>query len=256
LRAGRRVVRLTFAEAAREYGDRVDAEHDSLTHIYSASGFRGRVVRLLAEGPRQRKEEDVRRGTHVGTDDLTNFKRINDILDHVIGDEAIREAADELSETERLTDLLAVGRHATTGDEFDLVLGNVSPHGAIMFGHRFHGMQLEKVSSGRYDAAWRRIFELHSQALETHRRFEASVRFEPQNLDAPQEGEPRRYLYVNGERICWLRDIVVHAVGFSSEPLRSVDDLESRSREAEAVMRQRKAELHTLMGGSDRPSQP
>jgi diguanylate cyclase (GGDEF)-like protein len=95
------------------------AFHDTLTGLPNRALFRDRLDHALSH---------ARRGTPLSILllDLDRFKRINDTLGHLAGDELIREFAARLSELVRDQDTVA----RLSGDEFAILLpGIASPAG-------------------------------------------------------------------------------------------------------------------------------
>jgi diguanylate cyclase (GGDEF)-like protein/PAS domain S-box-containing protein len=88
------------------------AHHDALTGLYNRSFFIEQLDRELARARRM--------GTRIGLlyIDLDEFKPVNDIHGHAVGDRVLREVAGRLENCVRRTDY--VGRMG--GDEFTLLL--------------------------------------------------------------------------------------------------------------------------------------
>ena len=99
------------------------AELDRMAHHDQLTGLPNRV--LLADRLQQALERAHRSGSRLAILclDLDGFKQINDTLGHDAGDIALRQVAERLAETVRLTDTLArVG-----GDEFVILLPDLGP---------------------------------------------------------------------------------------------------------------------------------
>lgn len=99
------------------------AELDRMAHHDQLTGLPNRV--LLADRLQQALERAHRSGSRLAILclDLDGFKQINDTLGHDAGDNALRQVAERLAETVRLTDTLArVG-----GDEFVILLPDLGP---------------------------------------------------------------------------------------------------------------------------------
>lgn len=187
----------------------------------------------------------------IGDGDLANFKRINTVLGDAVGDQALQEAYDELSEALRFSDDFIISRYRP-GDEFEVILPNLDPADQGRLEERLLEAQLRKVVDNRYINAWSQIYQLRQQLIEVGlaqlgRPAPATV--EVEDID----GVPTRVLYIAGQRMMALRDIVVHSMGFVRGRLGSWEDhelLHEQAKEAGSVL---KDKIHDLMGGSDRP---
>jgi diguanylate cyclase (GGDEF)-like protein len=100
-----------------EYLRLLDASRtDPLTGMYNRRAFDDELQRRL-----NRLDRDRRRAALLYVD-LDNFKTVNDLRGHDVGDEALRHLADILRTNTRSTDLLA----RLGGDEFAVLLEDVS----------------------------------------------------------------------------------------------------------------------------------
>jgi diguanylate cyclase (GGDEF)-like protein len=99
------------------------ALHDPLTELANRSMFGERLDRALNDGGR---------GVAVLWIDLDDFKEINDIFGHEVGDELLMAVADRLRDIVRETDDIA----RMGDDEFVIVLPNVAQNEARMVGQR------------------------------------------------------------------------------------------------------------------------
>ncbi|MFT3927606.1 MAG: diguanylate cyclase [Myxococcales bacterium] len=95
------------------------ASTDPLTGLANQRALRERLSLLVAEGARGRRFAVVMA-------DIDHFKRINDNLGHLCGDEVIRRVAQALRGRIRTTDLVA--RYG--GEEFCILLTDVDPEAA------------------------------------------------------------------------------------------------------------------------------
>jgi diguanylate cyclase (GGDEF)-like protein len=96
------------------------AFHDSLTGLPNRALFRNRLDHSLT---RARRGEPLA----ILLLDLDRFKRVNDTLGHLAGDELIREFAARLSELVRDCDTVA----RLSGDEFAILLPGMACHGDL-----------------------------------------------------------------------------------------------------------------------------
>lgn len=245
LRTGRRMVRLTLDSAYEEHEFREITERDPMTGLLSATGRDHHLERVI--GRNWRQDNLSAQGAYVGACDLANFKRINDVLSHAVGDECIKEAAEELERTVRPDDLPILAR--PSGDEFDVILGRISAEDLAHYQDRMREAQYAKVADGRYVETWDRIFAIREAAEASKSPYVPEVRVE---YDENSEGV--RVLYINDERIVPLRDITVNAIGFNTESIWYIDDFKAHNLAAEASLKTEKRRLHELMGGTDRPS--
>ena len=119
LGAGRRIVELQ--EQLREMASR-----DALTGLYNRAAVLGALERELKRGARE--------GRPVGVvlADVDHFKRINDTLGHLAGDEVLREAARRMVALLRPYD--AIGRYG--GEEFLAVLPGCDAHVVLSLAQR------------------------------------------------------------------------------------------------------------------------
>jgi|GEM_PF-3620415 len=251
LRTGRAVVRRTLTDAYDEDSQFNIGDRNHLTGMYTEKARDRQLRRLLSTGDQERR--NVAEGeTYVGMADATNFKRINDILRHAVGDECIKEAALILDSTVRPSDIpLLIHR---SGDEFYVILGKITAEDLEATEERIYQSQAEKLMPqgsrlSRYESAWTSISAFKDMAGDDPAKFNPTVRME---RTASSQGLEVRMLYINGMRICPLGDIVVLALGFDRMPITDADDFIEHSGRAEGYMEMRKNSQHELMGGADR----
>jgi diguanylate cyclase len=99
------------------------AHHDALTGLPNRALARERFDWMLKQSARNNT------GAALLYLDLDNFKHVNDSIGHAAGDALLTEVARRLSECVRAED--TVSRQG--GDEFLLVLGNISDESAVRF---------------------------------------------------------------------------------------------------------------------------
>lgn len=117
LRVGERILLLEDRLVEARENMRFRATHDPLTSLLN----RGAVMDLLArELHRSHREKKT---TAILLGDVDHFKRVNDTLGHVIGDEVLMEIANRLLSAVRSYDF--VGRYG--GEEFLVVLNSCDP---------------------------------------------------------------------------------------------------------------------------------
>ena len=117
LRVGERILLLEDRLIEARESMRFRATHDPLTSLLN----RGAIMDLLArELHRSRREQ---KSTAILLGDVDHFKRVNDTLGHVVGDEVLAEIANRLLAAVRSYDF--VGRYG--GEEFLVVLNSCDP---------------------------------------------------------------------------------------------------------------------------------
>jgi two-component system cell cycle response regulator len=117
LRVGERILLLEDRLVEARENMRFRATHDQLTSLLN----RGAVMDLLTrELHRSHREQ---RSTAIILGDVDHFKRVNDTLGHLVGDEVLIEIANRLLGAVRSYDF--VGRYG--GEEFLVVLNSCDP---------------------------------------------------------------------------------------------------------------------------------
>ena len=118
LRVGERILLLEDRLVEARENMRFRATHDSLTSLLNRSAVMDLLVRELRRSQREHKSTAILLG------DVDHFKRVNDTLGHVVGDEVLIEIANRLLSAVRSYDF--VGRYG--GEEFLVVLNSCDPN--------------------------------------------------------------------------------------------------------------------------------
>lgn len=118
LRVGERILLLEDRLVEARENMRFRATHDPLTSLLN----RGAIMDLLGRELHRSYREQTSTAILLG--DVDHFKRVNDTLGHVVGDEALAEIANRLLGSVRSYDF--VGRYG--GEEFLVVLNNCDPN--------------------------------------------------------------------------------------------------------------------------------
>ncbi len=122
LLVGKRILDLQEELVSARESMRHAATHDSLTGLMN----RGEIVAMLQRELERARRERNSVGVVLG--DVDDFKRVNDTLGHLFGDDALREIARRLRAELRVYD--GVGRYG--GEEFLMVLPNCDlPHALL-----------------------------------------------------------------------------------------------------------------------------
>ena len=147
-------IRLTFflitvfsVEEAKE----LDREKNFSRIDYTTGAMNSRFFRLLAEREMHRSV----RSRHPFTTayiDLDNFKTINDVFGHAIGDEVLRTVAASMQQNLRKTDLVA----RMGGDEFVVLLPEVGLETAAGVTSKLH----QKLTSEMEKHGWPTTFSI------------------------------------------------------------------------------------------------
>ncbi len=122
LLVGKRILDLQDELVSARESMRHAATHDSLTGLMN----RGEIFSMLERELERARREHTRVGVILC--DIDRFKRVNDTLGHLFGDEALREIGRRLREELRIYD--GVGRYG--GEEFLMVLPNCDLPNALM----------------------------------------------------------------------------------------------------------------------------
>lgn len=240
-RIARQIVRITLEDAEAYAALRAEQERAGRDALTGAYNRRGLVRRLHSQY--HITNEPVRHDTSGHPlppvrltyfyGDVNGLKWINDTLGHHIGDCVIVEVTGRINELYRESDAPIVYRQG--GDEFGVILGNTTNAEAETFINDIMGRQLSKSRSEEYRGAMQRIANKLQEVEQSRKGLRPEAK---RNRDS--ETDPRagiRYdLYINGEFIAPLYDIVTAAVGVSSGSVNNLAELEQLRRAAETAM--------------------
>jgi diguanylate cyclase (GGDEF)-like protein/PAS domain S-box-containing protein len=126
VRAVRNILATALARLRDEEHMRHEAVHDPLTGLANRTLLRDRLTQALARSQRQGGE------TGVLFVDLDNFKQVNDIGGHAMGDEVLVELGRRMGRAVRPGDTVA----RLGGDEFVVVCEEVDKESALAVGRR------------------------------------------------------------------------------------------------------------------------
>jgi two-component system cell cycle response regulator len=121
LRVGERILLLEDRLVEAREHMRFRVTHDQLTSLLNRGAVMDLLVRELARSHREQKSTAILLG------DVDHFKRVNDTMGHVVGDQVLTEIANRLLGSVRSYDF--VGRYG--GEEFIVVLNNCDPNYAL-----------------------------------------------------------------------------------------------------------------------------
>jgi two-component system cell cycle response regulator len=117
LRVGERILLLEDRLVEAREHMRFRATHDPLTSLLNRGAVMDLLTRELQRTHREQKSSAIILG------DVDHFKRVNDTMGHLVGDEVLTEVANRLRNAVRTYDF--VGRYG--GEEFIIVLCNCNP---------------------------------------------------------------------------------------------------------------------------------
>lgn len=116
---------------------KVQAKIDPLTGVFNRRSFNEMLMREMARTEREKNE------FCLAMIDIDNFKRINDVYGHLVGDAVLKDLAARVNENIRLGDVFA--RYG--GEEFAIILPSTSLDGALALAERIR----KNISSRPYE---------------------------------------------------------------------------------------------------------
>jgi two-component system, cell cycle response regulator len=137
LNVGRRILELQEQLLAAQEALRFEATHDSLTGAWNGGAI------LQALGRELQRAGRMQTALGIMLLDLDNFKQVNDVHGHLVGDEVLRTSARRISETVRIYDL--VGRYG--GEEFLILAPGCIPPALRQQAERIRASIAEPINS-------------------------------------------------------------------------------------------------------------
>jgi two-component system, cell cycle response regulator len=113
------------------------ATTDPLTGVFNRRSFNEMLMREMARTEREKNE------FCFAMIDIDDFKRVNDVYGHLVGDAVLKDLAARVNEKIRFGDVFA--RYG--GEEFAIILPNTSPEGALALAERIR----KNISSVPYE---------------------------------------------------------------------------------------------------------
>ncbi len=232
--------------AKREEQLRDLARHDSLTGALNRLGALD-VVNGWCTAER-RREGDPRPGVArmrgIVDVDLTDFKTINTVLGESVGDQLLVEAVRNMLGLGRDEDAIEVVRQG--GDEFRILVGNVTEAGFDRLCADLHFAQEAKVANERQQQLWESIKVL-KEGLRQRSGGKVTAVF---NVAVTQDGDGNSYtaLLFNGVPIMRASDMVVLSFGAVYGEVRTVKDYEALALDAREIRIAHKQMLHEKIG--------
>jgi GGDEF domain-containing protein len=242
--------RLLVGRATEEYTQYRTTHFDQLTGARTEIGQaavidRWRRARLSGQVPPNKRK--------VGCAylDLTNFKRINDVLGHAVGNQVLIEMFDQSGELARRADQVVLVRTSGAGDEFLLLAGSITGDHFDHFIERLKANEFQKVDKQKQIALWDKIMDLYSRAESNKRKLDVQIvdRYEPRTeIDGKRNIPYRRYLTIDGEEIAPLRDLMVASIGSAYGSIMTDKEVSNLIQDAEHTMWRHKRVLQLQMG--------
>ncbi len=256
--AGRQIVRTVLEDAESYARFRVEQERSGTDYLTGVFNRRGAVRRLdeqygITSDPIRRDPHGMPlpavRLTHVYAD-ANKFGWINKTLGQQVGDAAIIEAAWRAKDFFRLSESPIIYRHG--GDEFGTILGGLGDYEIEQLTKRIMERQLDRVTSPefKYQESMSAVLEAVAAVKASGRKIRAEARMRELKRDNIYQSErPYHTLYINGEPITELGDILSLSVGIASAAVSTLDGVEQLRRSAEAEMMRVKQTLNSIIEG-------
>ena len=251
----RQLVRNTLKDADSYATFRLEQEHAGTDYLTGVLNRRGLIqhlrdlFRLTADAQRQSATGEILgpiRLTHL-YGDVNQLKWINDTLGHHVGDVVIAETASKTQGLFRRTEAPIIYREG--GDEFGAIFANVSEAEADALTSRIIQRQVDKINSERYRQAMQTVTRKVNALKGNGHKMRTEVReYRPAATGTLAERDIRHILYIQGEPIIDLYDIVTFAVGAKSGYVNNLDDVEELRRGAESTMRGAKRVFQSMIG--------
>ena len=252
----RQVVRVTLEDADSYAAFRVEKERSGTDHLTRVFNRRGMFRRLreqygITDAPKRRDKQGASlpaiKLTHLYAD-ANRFKWLNDTLGHQVGDAAIIETAWRAKDFLRRAEAPIIYREG--GDEFGAILGGLGDYEIEQLTKRVMERQLDRVINPRYK--FKESMAAVQEAVLAVRAAGGRVRAEARQRgpvldEATSTKRPYHTLYINGEPITELRNIIVLSVGVASAYVSTYGGVEQLRRKAEAEMERIKPILQAVM---------
>lgn len=178
--------------------------------------------------------------------DGDRFRWINNHLGHHVGDATIIEATWLVSDVFRESNAPIIFRHG--GDEFGVVLEIEAPMEDGNLIDRITCEQLEKATSSQYYDLLRTIATEISGINQLDKRLRIEARKMQLSQAERAAGEhPYHILYINGEAITELRNIITLSFGVATSQIANLENMETQRRAAEASMMHSKEKMDTIL---------
>ena len=254
----RQIVRVVLDDAEDYAAFRIEREQSGMDHLTGLANRLG-LTRLLSDqygitDEPMRRDSNGRalpaiKLTHLYAD-ANGFKWINDTLGHHVGDAAIVEVAWRAKDFLRIGEAPIIYRHG--GDEFGAILGGLGDYEIEQLTKRTMRRQVERVVSPEYKYRESRaaVEEAMRAVQESGGRVRAEAR-QPRLTQADLAAGKRSHymLYINGEYVTELRNIIILSVGVASATVSTLEGVERLRRNAEADMERVRPTIQGLMDG-------
>lgn len=250
----RHIVRATLEDAQNYAALRVEREYAGVDHLSGIANRRG-MLRMLEEqyGINDTPTRHDRFGKPLPPirlvytyADINRFRWLNGALGYQVGDAAIVETAWSGKEFWGRVRMPVFFRHG--GDEFGSILGGLSEADAMRLREQVISQEMGKIRNPESG-----YLQSVAKVEQTIRAIESSgqkVRAEARRMRSAQDGVGAYHmLYINGQPITDLRNLISYAVGVTIGEVANLGDVERLRQIAEADMKQIKRGFHEAMDG-------